>query len=150
MTPRPLDADVVRARLAELVRVCGWLAELGTPDAVLLRDDWRTRLLAERLLQQCVELAVSVNLHVAASLGRPVTGYRESFVAVADLGVLDAALAAELAPSAGLRNVLVHEYLRVDLEVVARAVPAAREQYLRYADAVGRWLGDATKGRADA
>ena len=45
---------------------------------------------------------------------------------------LDRAIAAALKPSVGLRNVLTHEYVRVDLTMVAKAVPRAVDGYGHY------------------
>ena len=49
-------------------------------------------------------------------------------------------LAERLAPSAGLRNVLVHEYAQVDLALVARGVELARTDYRAYVREVARGL----------
>lgn len=57
---------------------------------------------------------------------------------------MSSARAAELAPSAGLRNVLVHEYLAIDLRIVANSVPRARVTYGTYARAVARYLTSRT------
>ena len=64
-----------------------------------------TRHAVERILTQLVDLAVSVNGHVAAArLGRGPATYPESFRLAAEAGLLDAQLADQLAPSSGLRN----------------------------------------------
>jgi uncharacterized protein YutE (UPF0331/DUF86 family) len=52
--------------------------------------------------------------------------------------VIDPALAEQLKPSVGMRNAIVHEYLRLDLERVAAAVPLAVSVYGRYVTAVAR------------
>ncbi len=49
-------------------------------------------------------------------------------------------LAQRLAPSAGLRNVLVHEYAQVDLALVARGVELARSDSRAYVREVARAL----------
>jgi uncharacterized protein YutE (UPF0331/DUF86 family) len=46
-----------------------------------------------------------------------------------DLGILSAELAQRLAPSAGLRNRLVHEYETLDDDRVLAAIDALLEQY---------------------
>ena len=53
-----------------------------------------------------------------------------------------ARLAATLAPSAGLRNVLVHAYLDLDVARLVAAVPLATEQYGEYVRQVARWVAD--------
>lgn len=141
MNPRSLDPEAVRRRLVEIDRLLRWLGELGTPDGDTLRRDWRTRLLVERILEQLVEMAVGVNLHVTAALGLAGgDGYRDSFDAAAEAGVIGVDLAAALAPSASMRNVLVHNYLDVDLSIISAAIPLAHENYAGYRRAVALWL----------
>ncbi len=66
--------------------------------------------------------------------------YSGSFLMAARAGVLSQQLAEELAPSAGLRDVLVHEYAQVDLALVARGVELARSDYRSYVREVARSL----------
>ena len=49
-------------------------------------------------------------------------------------------LAAELAPSAGLRNILTNEYVTVDLNILARSLPIVADVYNRYVMDVARYL----------
>jgi uncharacterized protein YutE (UPF0331/DUF86 family) len=51
-------------------------------------------------------------------------------------------LAEALAPSAGMRNVLIHAYVAVDLDRVAAALPLARRDFGRYVAAVAAFLAD--------
>lgn len=145
MTPSPVDENVVGARLRVLRELLEDLDAAGDVTVVRLEADRLLRHAVERVLTQLVELAVSINSHVAGSLtGRSPATYRESFAAAAEAGVISAELAAELAPSAGLRNVLVHEYLAIDLRIVAGSVPRARAAYGAYVRAVARYLTSRT------
>jgi uncharacterized protein YutE (UPF0331/DUF86 family) len=49
-------------------------------------------------------------------------------------------LARELSPSVGLRNVLTHEYVSVDLSIVAGSIGRAVDGYRRYVEEVARFL----------
>jgi uncharacterized protein YutE (UPF0331/DUF86 family) len=141
VTPSPVDENVVGARLRLLWQLLDDLEAAGDVTVERLETDRLLRHAVERILTQLVEVAVSINSHVAGSLtGRSPATYRESFGAAADAGVISAELAAELAPSAGLRNVLVHEYLTIDLRLVASSIPRARAAYAGYATAVARYL----------
>lgn len=143
MTPPLLDAAAVQVKLALMAALLDDLDGVGAVDAPVLERDRMLRHAVERVLTQLVDLAVSVNGHVAVAGGRaaPAT-YRESFAAAAATGALPAALADRLAPSAGLRNVLVHEYTAVDLGLVVRGVEVARTDYRAYVRAVAGWLVD--------
>lgn len=41
-----------------------------------------------------------------------------------------------------MRNVLVHDYLDVDHDMVSEAIPLAQKQYSEYVRNVARWLRD--------
>jgi uncharacterized protein YutE (UPF0331/DUF86 family) len=138
-----VDPDVVQQRLRLMRALLADLDGLGDVAVERLEHDRIVRHAVERILTQLVELAVSVNGHVVAGrAGAAPSTYRESFAAAADVGVLPRELADELAPSAGLRNVLTHEYVAIDLALVARGVVAARSGYARYLTEVARFLTD--------
>lgn len=141
MTPRQLDADVIRNKLDAIERSCDVLASLGAVDAGRLADDPVIAAAVERLLGRLVDLAVDVNTHVvSARLGRAPAEYRESFDLAVEAGLFDTALAEDLKPSVGMRNVIVHEYVTLDLDRVAAAVPLAVDGYRRFVTVVARHL----------
>jgi uncharacterized protein YutE (UPF0331/DUF86 family) len=103
------------------------LDAVGDVSVARLTDDRMLRYAVERVLTQLVDLAVGINGHLAAArLGTAPATYRESFVDAARAGALPADLAERLAPAVGLRNVLTHEYVAVDLRLVVRGVELAR------------------------
>lgn len=116
---------------------------VGSVSAGTLEGDRMLRHAVERILSQLVELAVSVNGHVAATqLGRAPSDYRSSFDLVAEATVIPKDLAQQLRLTVGLRNVLTHEYAKVDLRLVATGVETARDQYAAYVRHVADWLID--------
>lgn len=139
MNPPPLRPEVVQRRLREIRRLLGLLTDVTADD---LRSDLRTRLWVERALTQVVELAVNINTHVVTALGAalPPDTYQRSFTAAGEAGLIDPDLARRLAPAAGLRNILVHGYLEVDVDEVARAARDARADFDAYVRQVARWL----------
>jgi uncharacterized protein YutE (UPF0331/DUF86 family) len=138
-----LDQDTIVVRLGVMNDLLGDLESLGAVDAALLRSDRMARHAVERILTQLVEFAVSINSHVTAAVSGSVPGtYRESFYTATDAGFIPADLAERLAPSAGLRNVLTHEYVEVDRDLVAAAVGTAMVDYRDYVRAVAQALQD--------
>ena len=141
MTPRRLDIDSITAKLQLMDEALELLDSAGGPSAADLREDGMLRGAVERYLMLLVDQAVAINLHVAAALGvDPDRDYTASFAAAADVGAIPTGLAEELAGSAGMRNVLVHEYVRVDLDLVAAALPHAIEHYRAYVGAIAGFL----------
>jgi uncharacterized protein YutE (UPF0331/DUF86 family) len=136
-----VDAALVQAKLHAMRELLDDLDAAGPVDAERLTDDRMLRHAVERILTQLVELAAAVNGHLAVGrLGRGAATYRESFALAAEAGAVPIDLAERLAPSAGLRNVLVHEYAQVDLALVSRGVELARTDYRTYVREVARAL----------
>ncbi|MCB1017809.1 MAG: DUF86 domain-containing protein [Acidimicrobiales bacterium] len=141
MTPPSLDRDTAAARLRAMRDSLDELDALRDATSSRLRDEPLTRAAAERLIQVVVDLAVDVNGHVAvsASGAAPATG-RDSFIAAAAVGAIDGELAERLAPSAGLRNVLVHRYTDIRTDLVAAAIPGVLDGFAEYARQMADWL----------
>ncbi len=139
------DQDVVVSRLDLITRLLVDLESVGEVSPQRLQDDRLLRHAIERILSQLVELAVSINSHiVVARQGSAPTTYRQSFLDVGAIGVLPAQLAARLAVAAGLRNVLAHEYVAIDLGLVAAAVPAARSDFRAYVTHIATYIDSPT------
>lgn len=117
------------------------LDAIGAITAEGLHADRVRRRAVERILTQLVDLAADINQHLGSTVaGTVTTEYRESFDAAARTGAISAELAASLKPRVGMRNVLIHEYVNVDLGLVAEAVPLASEEYAAYVRSIAQWL----------
>ncbi|MEK7667296.1 MAG: DUF86 domain-containing protein [Gemmatimonadota bacterium] len=138
----PLDREVVRRRLAGIAENLERLGEIVSLTLEQYRGDWQCRKATERVLQEIVEAAVDINQHLLVSSGAgPAPDYRQSFLEIGRLGIIPADLALALAPSAGLRHRLVHEYDEIDDAIVLTAVRSARDLFPAYLEAVERHLG---------
>lgn len=143
MTPARVDADIVHQRLRAMEEALAVLRQIEDTGSEALRSDPITRAAAERLLQTVVDLAVGVNVHlVTAASGRAPGSGADSFVDAAEAGVIGTDLARDLRGSVGLRNVLVHQYVDIDLDVVATSVDMALDRYPRYITTVAAWVTD--------
>ncbi|WP_369056351.1 type VII toxin-antitoxin system HepT family RNase toxin [Kineococcus terrestris] len=132
MSPRELDLGVVHAELSLIAGSLDVLTSAGEVGEERLRADPLLTAAVERLVSRVVDLAVDVNAHVAATaLGRAPADHRSSFGLAARAGALTEELAQELAPSAGLRDVLVHQYADLDLAVLAASVPRLLDGHRR-------------------
>ncbi len=137
----PLDADLVRRKLAVIARNLTDLAAVETLSLEDYRSDRFRQKGTERLLQELIEAAVDANLHLLRSAGAPTPpDYFQSFLEMGRQGVIPQPLAERLAPSAGLRNRLVHEYDEIDDRIVLEAVREARGEFAAYITAVEQYL----------
>jgi uncharacterized protein YutE (UPF0331/DUF86 family) len=90
----------------------------------------------ERYLERIVTRAIDINNHLITELG-DITDvaktYRETFLKLAKFKVYSQDFADQIAPSAGLRNALVHEYDTIDHELVEKSIKQAIVEYNTYA-----------------
>jgi len=112
MTVRPA---VVRARLAHLGFVLRQLERLQQLSTAERGREPLHRMAAERGIHIAAEAIFDMGHHVLAGRGLPVpAAYRDVIPALVEAGVLDVTIAARLDGMAGLRNILVHDYVAVD------------------------------------
>jgi transposase len=68
----------------------------------------------ERVMQLIVECATDINNMILKKQGKgPSRDYYNSFIDLAENNVMDMEFAVRIAPSTGLRNILVHEYQKI-------------------------------------
>jgi uncharacterized protein YutE (UPF0331/DUF86 family) len=141
VSPRDLDLGIVQIRLRMIEELLDDLTTIEGVSSEDLRRDRMLRHAVERILTQVVDLAVSVNSHVAAAqLGMAPQDYRSSFTLAHQAGLVDSDLTKRLQQSVGLRNVLTHEYVDADLDLIASAVGTALADYGAYVRAAARWV----------
>lgn len=110
-----VDPRKVRSLLGRLAERSDELSSYAErePDAYLA--DREGILASKYLLINVIEDALAVANHVIASEGYRSPGdYADSFRVLEEHGLLPEDLAARLSAAAGFRNLLVHEYARVD------------------------------------
>lgn len=93
----------------------------------------------ERFLERIITRAIDINRHCIAELGKgseSIKTYEDTFLRMADLHIYPEAFAKIIARSAAFRNMLVHEYDKIDHSIVYQSVREAMEQYHRYCDAI--------------
>ncbi|MEO5823756.1 MAG: DUF86 domain-containing protein [Vicinamibacteraceae bacterium] len=111
------DPALVTKKIAAIETALADLRRLAQPDRV--SSDLLQRRFVEHTLQIAIQAALDVASHIVSDnrLGEPKTN-REVFALLAHGGWIDAVLRDSLSRMAGFRNILVHGYDDVDLEVV--------------------------------
>jgi uncharacterized protein YutE (UPF0331/DUF86 family) len=143
MKPRKLDDESILSKLATMRRLLRELESMGEFNHERLESHFSDQLVAERVLTAIVDLAAAINTHVAVvELDEAPPDLRTSFRLASRAGLIDKDLADRLAPSTGMRNVLIHAYMDLDIDKFLDAIPMTIEQYGRYVEQVARWLLD--------
>ena len=110
-----LDEQVIAARLAALDENLRLLAPFAALDPSTFTSDPRYYGAAERFLQLAIESVFDIGTHGISALGlrRPST-YADIVPTLAEASVISERTAEELKNLAGFRNLLVHDYTRLD------------------------------------
>lgn len=132
-----VDRDLILRRLTLLDTYLTQLAPYRGLDAGAYQQDWKTQRIVERTLHLAIEVCMDVADHVVADrrLRVPETG-AESFEILAEANLIPAGLGAALARMVGFRNILVHDYTRLDPAIVIRVLREDVEDLVRFRDLV--------------
>lgn len=99
------------------------------------------RTAAERDLQLALQAMIDIAVYILAEdSSRTPEDYGGAFLAIAELGVIDPELAARLRSAAGMRNLLVHDYLALDPARVWDGIEHI-DDLVAFGAAVERYLG---------
>ena len=113
-----VDAPSIESRLERLRELLAELDEIHNGGRDTWNADPRLRLATERALQLSIQVCIDIAGHLVAELNLPMPGdYRGLFSELTAAG-LDSDLGERLGAATGLRNVLVHEYVDLDEDVV--------------------------------
>ena len=137
-----VDPEVIAERLKLLV---GYIADLedeqGT-DWERFVGDKKLRRYVERTLQLAIECCLDIGNHIISAKGlREPQDNRDVFRVLAEAGYLPGDLLPACERMAGFRNVLVHEYARIDPAIVFAALKRRVPDLRRFASAIAPLAG---------
>lgn len=135
------DPEVVASRLAVLDENLRLLEGFAKLDLATYLADPRNYGSAERFLQLAIEAVFDIGTHCisALSLRRPLA-YGDILPALAEAGIISRETQAELTNLSGFRNLLVHEYARLDRARVHAFLTARLGGFRRFASEIARLL----------
>lgn len=136
-----VDRDLLLRKLAEIEQYLRELSEYRHVSAEQYRTDWKTQRIVDRTLQLAIESCVDVATHVIADRRlRIPSSYAEAFQVLGESGLIDDELQETMIAMARFRNVLVHEYGRLDAERVVGILNHRLGGLDRFRAAALRWI----------
>lgn len=138
---KKIDTVIITTRLEFITRYLENLKRFQVISWDDYYNNFDTQLITERLIQLMAQAAIDINEHILSKLnpGNSLTNF-EAFIELGKYGVISPELAQQLAPSAGLRNRLVHEYDEIDPRKVFEAISFALEQYPLYVRQINNYV----------
>jgi len=112
--------------------------------------DFKTQAIVERVLERIINRAIDINQHLisesSVSSSFP-KSYKETFLKLAEINVFPEAFAKQIAKSVGTRNVLVHEYDKVDYTQIYSSIKDCLKDYHRYCQHILDFIDQRSKNR---
>ncbi|MGH7805315.1 MAG: type VII toxin-antitoxin system HepT family RNase toxin [Candidatus Binatia bacterium] len=135
-----MTTDVALAKLATIDRCLKRIRSVtrGTPDAV---DSLDTEEIVVLNLQRAIQAAIDLTAHLisARSWGLP-DSLKDHFRILESEKVVDAVLAARLQAMVGFRNIAVHDYERIDRNILKAILRERLNDLESFANAIRRSL----------
>ena len=132
----PIDAEVVDAKLRELSRRLRRVAAKRPSSARALARDEDLQDIVARNLSLAIQACIDVAYHLCAAQGVVPETSGEAFAELARRGLIASGLAQRMQRAVGFRNVLVHEYTKVDWKIVMRVAGAGTRDLAAFGKAV--------------
>ena len=114
-----VDVEVVARHLNDLDDCLQALDGERRVSVESMRSDRRTRDLVLYELQRAIQNVLDLGSHLLADRGKVVAEYSEIFSTLAQEGVIPADLGERVRGLGGFRNVIIHDYVELDLDRVA-------------------------------
>ncbi len=135
------DIEIVQEKLASLQSYYKELADMQGITLEEYSSNYLYKRTAERLIQLIIEVATDINNMIIKALGKETpSDYYTSFIKVAEAGVFPINFALEISPSTGLRNIIVHEYQKIEDDIVHASIKKTLDYYLKYMNYVSHYM----------
>lgn len=140
MSPGQVQPEIIERHLTALRGALGELGRHQGASVRSLRTDTSRRWAVERGLLLCIQNALDIASHVASTEGHDPPTYGDSIDSLVALAVLPAEFGEQFRAVAGFRNIIVHGYLDLDLNRVARFLGDDLNDFEVFARHIERWL----------
>ncbi|TAL25444.1 MAG: DUF86 domain-containing protein, partial [Nitrospirae bacterium] len=114
-----VDRLLIGRKIAEMEIYLEQIKELSEISLSAYKRDWKTQRVVERTLQILIELCIDTANHLISDKGmRLPTNYADTFKVLMENGVITKNLFRTMEKMAKFRNVIVHQYEKIDPIIV--------------------------------
>lgn len=135
------NIELVREKLKALEEYVSELEKCQNLTVEQLKSSKRDLWAVAHGLQISIECILDIGNHIIADdkLGNP-TNYREIIEILGREGVIPLEFGKELKDMPGFRNILIHEYLKVDVEKVHQNLQKAPTQFQKFIGFINHYI----------
>lgn len=132
-----VDTTLILRKLSELETYLSQVVEYKDITLEAYQRDWKTQRIVERTLQMMIETCVDIAGHIISDGEyRVPKTYADAFGVLQENELVDKELADRLQSMAKFRNIVVHNYDKVDAEIVIGILRKRLDDFSCYKDAI--------------
>ena len=136
-----INKELVINKMADIQKYLEEMAPILKYEAREIIDDNLKLHTVERLFQLIVDAAIDINTHIIIEKELNVPDdYQSPFMTLGEHKILPMDFAAAIAPSVGLRNLIIHKYGKVDIKKMVDDVKNNIGQYGDYLKIISEFL----------
>ena len=136
-----IDAEIIQKRLEKLHQYISLLQKLSEQPLSRFLSDPFVQGNVERYLQLSIQVSLDIGNHILAEIEtRAPEEYRDIFILLGENKVVPVDLAKKMAPLAGLRNILVHDYLEIDLKRIYKFLKNDLSDFSEFAKYISKYV----------
>ena len=132
-----VDKALILRKLAELEEYLGQIKGYASITVNRYSKDWKAQRVVERTLQMMIEICADIAGHIISDKGYRVPAtYADTFRVLYENGILNKDLFETMEKMAKFRNIIVHHYDKVDMEIVIGILKKDLKDFSAYKDAI--------------
>lgn len=137
-----INRELLQSKMSDVESCLKEMEPLLQEDSrAIIEDNLKLRTI-ERLFQLVVDTTIDINTHIIAESGFSVPDdYQNTFMVLAENKIISMEFALKIAPSVGLRNLVVHKYGRVDIKKMVDDIKNEIGQYREHLNYINKLLG---------
>lgn len=95
----------------------------------------------ERGIQICIEIVIDIaNILVSTIDTERTSTYRETILRLSKLDIIPEKFAKGLSKMIGFRNILVHDYIKIDEDIILEILNNKLDDFIKYLNFINKWL----------
>ncbi len=132
-----VDQNLILRKIAELEAYLQQIREFSGITAEQYAGDWKIQRIVERTLQMMIELCVDIANHIISDqrMRVPAT-YVDTFKVLYEAHLIDNNLYSTMEKMAKFRNIVVHNYDKIDQGIVVMILRKHLDSFLAFRDQI--------------
>lgn len=136
-----IDKNLVLRKISELEERTKELEEFKDISVELYSKDWKIQRIIERTLHIAIEICIDLANHIISEEGfRTPTSYSDVFRVLYENNVISSELCETMEKMSKFRNILVHNYAKIDPQLIVRILKENLRDFRSYINEILNWL----------